>query len=149
MADLTFRIDGLNETRKALREAEDPKRWGKELARLNREMSSKVTDWSAATARGMGGQQAHFAGALKARATQTQGRVEVGGPRTPKGKARANPAFWGRKSQGNWIGTSWDVGDSSGGPYAINETIARRKVEIDTLQRGVIDRVLGDAFGRD
>ena len=79
-------------------------------------------------------------------ATQTQARVEVAGQRSPKGKARANPAFWGRNSQGNWIGTSWDVGVSGEGPYAINETIARRYVEIEARMRRLIDDLAGRAF---
>jgi len=140
------RIDGLRGLRKELKRLEDARPWLKELTAANRDIARDVTGWSRAAAAAMGGQQAHFADALFGRATQTQARVEVAGQRSPKGKARANPAFWGRNSQGNWIGTSWDVGVSGEGPYAINETIARRYVEIEARMRRLIDDLVGRAF---
>lgn len=146
MASGEVRIENLKDLRKELKKLEDARPWLKEMTAANREIARDVTEWSRAAAVAMGGQQAHFAGALSGRATQIAARVEVAGARTPKGKARANPAFWGRNSQGNWIGASWDVGVSGEGPYAINEAIARRYVEIEARFRALIDRVTGEAF---
>ena len=146
MASGEVKIDGLKELRKELKKLEDAKPWLKHMTATNRDIARDVAGWSRAAATAMGGQQAHFSSALFGRATQTQARVEIAGERTPKGKVRANPAFWGRNSQGNWIGTSWDVGVTGEGPYAINETIARRSVEIEARFRRLIDEVTGDAF---
>jgi len=140
------KIDGLKELRKELKKLEDAKPWLKHLTATNRDIANDVAGWSRAAAVAMGGQQRHFADALFGRATQTQARVEIAGARSPKGKVRANPAFWGRNSQGNWIGASWDVGVTGEGPYAINETVARRSVEIEARFRRLIDEVTGDAF---
>jgi len=139
-------IPSLKELRKELKKLEDARPWLKELTAANRDVARDVAGWSRAAAVSMGGQQAHFADALAGRATQTQARVEVAGARTPKGKARANPAFWGTKAQGNWIGTSWDVGVSGQGPYAINEAVARRYVEIEARFRRLIDDLTHAAF---
>ena len=139
-------IPDLKAFRKTLRGIEGEKEWAKALGRFNRDVARDFAGYSMSAAQSMGGQQAHFANALTGRATQREARIEVAGPRTPKGKARANPAFWGTKAQGNWIGTSWDVGVTGQGPYAINDQIARRSVEIETRMRGVIDEVTRGAF---
>lgn len=146
MASGEVRVENLKDLRKELKKLEDAKPWLKHLTATNRDLARDVAGWSRAAAVAMGGQQAHFADALFGRATQTQARVEVAGPRSPKGKVRANPAFWGRNSQGNWIGASWDVGVSGEGPYAINEAIARRSVEIEARFRRLIDEVTREAF---
>ena len=115
-----------------------------------RDLARDVAGWSNSAASAMGGQQAHFAGAFRGYATATAARVEIAGARSPRGKFRAAPAFWGRKSHNAkgkpWIGASWDVGVSGEGPYAINEAIARRSVEIEARFRRLIDEVTGDAF---
>lgn len=149
-ADLV-RIDGLKELRKALRAAEDPKAWGKELGRANRDGARQVAAWAQATAQAMGGPFAHFAPQISGRATQTAARIQI--------DSTANATFWGAKGRsgwnyGNdgapqhpeWVGSSWDVGVVGQGPYAINDTIARRSVEIDVIYRAVIDRIAGEAF---
>ena len=146
MASGEVRIENLKELRKELKKLENARPWLKEMTATNRAIAQDVAGWSRAAASAMGGQQAHFADALFGRATQIQARVEIAGERTPKGKVRANPAFWGRNSQGNWIGASWDVGVSGEGPYAINETIARRYVEIEARMRRLIDDLAGRAF---
>ena len=69
----------------------------------------------------------------------------VGGQTTPKGKARANPAFWGTKAQGNWIGTSWDVG-GPGGPYAINDAIRDQAEQIVEMYGAAVDEIAAKAF---
>ena len=97
----------------------------------------------------MGGQQAHFAGALFGRATATQARIEVAGDRSPRGKVRANPAFWGRRAHQDkgkpWIETSWDVGVPGEGPYAINSAIGRHRDDRDDQR---YDRRLDDVLAK-
>lgn len=146
-----MRIDGLKELRKELRKAEDPKSWGKALGRANREGAQRVATWSQGAAQSMGGPYAHFASMISGRATQTAARIQI--------DSTANATFWGARGRsgwnyGNggfaqhpeWVGNSWDVGRTGQGPYAINETIARRAVEIDAIYRGVIDEIYAGAF---
>lgn len=150
-ADLSVRIEGLKEVRKILRQAEDPKAWGKELGRANREGARQVAGWAQGTARSMGGPFAHFADEISGRATQTAARIQI--------DSTANATYWGAKGRSGWnfkhggapqhpawVGASWDVGVMGQGPYGINETIARRSVEIDAIYRSVIDRILSEAF---
>lgn len=146
-----FRIDGLKELRQELRKAEDPKAWGKELAASNREAAREVAGWARATARSMGGPFAHFADQITGRATQAAARIQI--------DPTANATFWGAKgtsgwNRGNggapqhpaWVGASWDVGVVGQGPYAINETIARRGGEIVDIYAEIIDRITREAF---
>ena len=79
------------------------------------------------------------------RGTASAARYEVAGKRTPRGKAKANPAFWGRKSQGNWIGNSWDVG-GPGGPFAINDTVRDEGQFIEEAYGKAVDRLTRQAF---
>ena len=141
------KIEGLAGFRKELRKLESDTNWNLELTRGMRAIAQKTAAWSQDEATAMGGQQAHFAGALFGRATASQARIEVAGPRSPKGKVRANPAFWGTKAQGNWIGASWDVGDPTAGPYAINAAIYQHGDEILDEIRTLIDDITREAFG--
>jgi len=141
------KIEGLAGFRKELRKLESETNWNLELTRGMRSIAQKVAAWSQDEATAMGGQQAHFAGALFGRATASQARVEIAGKRTPKGKVRANPAFWGTKAQGNWIGTSWDVGVMGEGPYAINAAIYEHGDDILDDLRRLIDDITREAFG--
>lgn len=147
----SVRVEGLKDLRKALKSAEDPKTWGRELGRANRVGARQVASWAQSTARGMGGPYAHFAGAIAGRATQVAARVEV--------RPEANATFWGayrrtgwnaghggRPQHPKWVGASWTPGVSGEGPYAINETIARRAVQIDGIYAEVIARILKQAF---
>lgn len=138
-------IRGLKEFRHELSKIDGEAKWGKEIATTHRELAQDVAAKSADRARSMGGQAGHFADALAGRGTQAAARIEVAGKRTPKGKAKANPAFWGRKSQGNWIGNSWEVG-GSGGPYAINATIAANGQFIEEAYGKAVDRLTRQAF---
>lgn len=142
---------GLKQLRKSLKGLENEREWAKALSGMNRDLARDVAGWSNSAAAAMGGQQAHFAGAFRGYATATAARVEIAGARSPRGKFRAAPAFWGRKShqfKGKpWIGASWDVGVSGEGPYALNDTIARRSVEIDARIKKTIDEITGGAFG--
>ena len=138
-------VEGLAEFKAALAEIDSETKWAKEIAVTHRELARDVAAKATQRARSMGGQQAHFAEALAGRGTTRAARIEVAGKTTPKGKAKANPAFWGRKSQGNWIGTSWDVG-GPGGPYAINDTIRTEDQFIIEAYGKAVDRLTRTAF---
>ena len=138
-------VRGLDAFRRELSKIDAEQEWKKEIAGVHRELAQDVAGKAADRARSMGGQQRHFADALAGRGTTTAARIEVAGKRTPRGKAKANPAFWGRKSQGNWIGTGWDVG-GPGGPYAINATIADNGEFIEEAYGKAVDRFTRTAF---
>lgn len=140
------KVEGLAGFRKELRKLESDTNWNKELTRGMRAIAQKAAGWSQDVARSMGGQQAHFADAIFGRATATQARVEIAGARTPKGKTRANPAFWGRNSQENWIGASWDVGVLGEGPYAINTALFLHGGDLIEELGDVVDDVIRQAF---
>lgn len=116
-------VKGLREFRAELKKLESDTNWAKEMVKVEKAIAGEVVKRSQSAASSFGPQQRHFASAIKPSATARDGaRITVSGKTTPAGKARANPAFWGSKAQGNWIGTSWDVG-GPGGPYAINDAI--------------------------
>jgi len=140
------KVEGLAAFRKELKALEGDTNWNRELTRGMRGVATKAAGWARSEAQSMGGQQAHFASALFGRATATQARIEVAGERSPKGKVRANPAFWGRNSQGNWIGASWDVGIPGEGPYAINTAIFRHRDDLVEEIGDVFDAVIRQAF---
>lgn len=139
-------VEGLASFRKELRALEGDTPWTRELTRAIREVARTGAAWASDEAERMGGQQAHFADALAGRASGTTARIEVAGARTPAGKARANPAFWGTKAQGNWIGTSWDVGDPTAGPYAINAALFAHTDDLLDEVAKAIDDVAKAAF---
>ena len=120
--------------------------WARELTRAMRSVAQQGAAWAQAEAVGMGGQQRHFADALAGRAAGTTARIEVAGERTPAGKARGNPAFWGTKAQGNWIGSGWDVGDPTAGPYAINAALFKHDDDLLHEVMKAIDDVARAAF---
>jgi len=140
------KIEGLAGFRKELRALEGETNWNRELTRGMRTIVRVAAGWAQDEAETMGGQQRHFAGALSGRATASQARIEVVGERTPAGKTRANPAFWGTKAQGNWIGASWDVGVLGEGPYAINAAIYKHGDDILDEVRDLIDDITKQAF---
>lgn len=149
MAD-AVRVEGLKELRKALKQAEDPKAWGKELGRANRVVAREVAGWAQAEASSLGGPYAHFASAISGKATQAAARVEI--------RPVANAVFWGAKKRTGWnaghdgapqhpkwVGVSWEVG-GPGGPYALNPAISQHSEVIVDRMAGVIDGVFRSAF---
>lgn len=139
-------IEGLNEFIKEVRLIEGDTNWMKVLTKAERKIANEVAAKARSNAPGVSPQAGHFSSAIKGGATAGKGaRISIGGPRTPKGKYRAAPAFWGQKAQGNWIGQSWDVG-GPGGPYAINSTIAAEADRITEAYGDAIDEMTKQAF---
>lgn len=144
-------VVGMKEFRRELKKLDDPKAWSKELSRANKEIAKKSVGWARAVAMGMGGPQAHFAGALRARGGLAGARIAVA-------DGNANAAFWGAKQRtgwnaGNetpnlprWVGNSWSVGVSGQGPYAINDAIAANKARIIDAYADAIDDIARRAF---
>lgn len=87
----------------------------------------------------MGGEQRHFASAIKGRGTVTGARIQI------DGLAGSDGAFWGAKQyrQFNpWVGNSWSAGVAGQGPYAINDTIAEMQDEIQQMYLDGVQRVI-------
>lgn len=145
-------VVGLREFRAELKQLENSKRWLQDLGRAQREIANKVAGWSRFAAAGLGGPHKHFAGAIVGRGGVTGARIQIA-------DENANAAFWGAK-QGtsgwnaggdtpnlpSWVGNSWDVGVAGQGPYAINDTIARKADEILRMYGDAIDQITADAF---
>ncbi len=156
---MAVEITGLREFRKALK-AVGPE-WPKELTRANREVAKIAERVSQSSARSMGGIQAKAASAIRGSANARQARIQI---KPSKGKrnptAMANVAFWGAerrtgwyatKKQGKpqhpeWVGSSWEVADPNGGPYAINAALARHLDDIVAAHAAALDRVAAAAF---
>jgi hypothetical protein len=139
-------VEGLVEFIADLKAMDSDTNWVKEFTKAERKIGKDIATKARAAAPGASAQAGHFASAIVGGATAGQGaRISIGGARTPAGKTRAAPAFWGRKSQGNWIGTGWDVG-GGGGPYAINSTIASESEAILKAYGDAVDDVAKQAF---
>lgn len=140
-------ITGVREFRRALKQI-GPE-WPRELRVVHKTIADEVAAAARGRASGMGGVQALAAKSIKGTANQREARIGVSGQ--VKGRRTSGPignvAFWGAEKRTGWysryrykdvptaqhptwVGNSWDVGDPSGGPYAINETIAVMKPEI-------------------
>jgi hypothetical protein len=147
-------IRGLKEFRKALR-AMGPE-WPKALRAANKRIADKGARLSQGYARGMGGVQAHFAGAIRGSATQRQARVGV------SGRGGANVAFWGAKKRTGWyarsrysggprqhpewVGNTWDVAVAGQGPYAINLALATHRESLLDEYLDEIEALAHEAF---
>jgi hypothetical protein len=106
----------------------------------------------------MGGQQAAAARAIRGRATQRNAAIAVL-PSPPFALA----AFWGAKRQTGWygarryansagrqfrewVGNNWQPATFSGGPYAINPTLAAYVPKLLDEYGDAIERVAKQAF---
>jgi hypothetical protein len=139
-------IEGLDEFIAELRQLKGDTNWVKAFTKAERKIGNEIAAKARAAAPAASRQAGHFASAIKGGATAGQGaRISLGGATTASGKTRAAPGFWGRKSQGNWIGTSWDVGEG-GGPYAINSTIAAETSRITQAYGDAIEELSKQAF---
>jgi hypothetical protein len=152
-----IRVEGLREFRRELRAIDrtnGDRAWSRELTRTHRELGQMVASLSSGAAAGMGGSQAHFAGAIRGRGTAASARIGV--------LPRANAAFWGAKKRTGWygapryaestgqqhlpwVGTGWTAG-GPGGPYAINATVRDNLRGIERAYAEAIDRVTRRAF---
>ncbi len=150
-AGVDVEVIGLREFAAELRQLQNSRRWLQELGKSQREIATKVAGWSRFAAASMGGPQRHFASAIV-------GRGGVSGAKIQIADEQAFAAFWGAKKRtgwnvGNdtpnlpqWVGNSWDVGVAGQGPYAINDTIAKRTDEILRMYGEAIDQITADAF---
>lgn len=159
MADAAISVEGLTEFRKELREL--GKMFPRELTKIHKEIATVVADKARSNATAMGGQQRHAASKIAGRATQAQSRITVntGG----KVGRMANAAFWGANKKTGWynrrryrsdtkpqfkawVGQSWTVGASSGGPYALNAAVNQKLPEIAQLYNTGFDALVAKAF---
>lgn len=124
-----------------------------ELRKANAEIARWLRPKVRGAASGMGGPQAHFAGAIGSSGTRTSAKLTV--------RPDANAAFAGAKKHTGWyaaaryaasppqhppwIGADWEAG-GPGGPYAINPTVRDNVDEIVDTYGDAIDRLARRAF---
>jgi hypothetical protein len=140
-------IEGLKEFRAGLKAA--GKEWPKQLTKTHRALAQWLAPQASSAAEAIGGSTKHFASSIRGMGTQESARLEV--------EQKANAAFWGAKKRtgwnaGNltpnqppWVGNSWEPG-GSGGPYAINATIAGNLDAIEERFGVAIDELTHLAF---
>jgi hypothetical protein len=140
-------VEGLKEFRAGLKEAGVG--WPRQLTKTNQELARWLAPMATSAAQSVGGATKHFASSIRGMGTQASARLEV--------EQRANAAFWGAKkrtgwNRGNatpnqpaWVGNSWDPG-GSGGPYAINATIAANLDAIEERYGVAIEELTHLAF---
>lgn len=152
-------IVGLKEFRRELRAL--GAEWPKELRKVHKTIADEGADRARSVARGMGGQQAKYAGAIKGTANQREARIGVlGGGRN----AGANAAFWGAKRRSGWygwrryidtdgrpqfkpwVGNAWTAASHTGGPYAINSALAQYVPRLLGRYEEMIDELARRAF---
>lgn len=127
-------VRGLADFRRELKNAGAA--FPKELRSTHKKIADKAATGARGIALGMGGLQAKSASAIVGTATQTSASIGVtAGARNPY----ANVAFWGAlrrtgwyaapryagstRQHAPWVGSNWEVGSFTGGPYAINRAI--------------------------
>lgn len=114
---ITFDASDLEQFGKDLTDAQ--RRLGKERAKSHRQVADLVVRQSHAKAAGMGGQVAHFASAIRPRATTKTARVAV--VATSKRNAGALAAIWGtKKEHTGWMAGWVGPGKGKSGPSYIN-----------------------------
>jgi len=167
---LTFDASDLEVFAAELGEA--TRRIGVERRRSHQVVAQFVERAARAEARGGPRQVAHFAEAIRARATQRSARIAVAA--TSKRNAGALAAIWGMKRthtgwmagwwkgeiQPNrakgyagsprntlpWVGANWTIGVRGQGPRAINDAIAANQERIDDLYLSGYEAALAAAF---
>jgi len=146
MPDLSIEVEGLDEFRKALKEAEG--KWGPELGRAHKEVGELVVTESRSAATAQGSLRAKAAESLRASARQTGVSVTLGGPRAQY----AVGAEFGGGSHGAGNPTSRGGYTTQFGPfkghdgYFVFPTIRARMSAIESKFLEVIDRVAKQAF---
>lgn len=152
------RVEGLNAWRRELRKLEDSKAWTKELAAGNRGIAKELEPKAQARARSLGGQQRHFAGAIRGYGTAASARLGLSAAGKKQSNWGANAANWGvidnisGRNRGTtpnlkvpWVGNTWDIATGQG-PTAIVDTIVAETPYVIKTYGGVIDSVSRRAF---
>lgn len=148
-----LRIEGLDEFRRDLRHAADPKAARREFKKADVMIAKEVAPIAAGFARGYGGETAHFAARIRGGATAKGAYLAV----NPKG----NAAVWGAKKRTGWnarpvkpgakaqhppwVGNTWQVG-GPGGPRGLNDAIRERSERIVAHYGEAIGHVAAQAF---
>lgn len=143
MADVALRVQGLDEFRAALREAD--RSLGRELGKANKELGEDIVAKADAVAAGLGGVAAHSAAAgLKASARQNAATIIL--------DAGRSPAVFGAEFGGRGRPTTQQFqpfrgsGDTAG--YFLFPTIRTEADEghIEERYGRLIDRLMARAF---
>lgn len=149
-----IQVKGLPEFRAELKKAEGS--WEKELDKAHRKIAKMAAEGAQGIAIGMGGIWGRAASGIKGKGGPKGASIGSGG-------GIGNVAFWGAKrhtgwyakpqynaSAGRqhppWVGTSWETGAASGGPYAINRAIFFDLPLIERAYWQMVDEVTRGAF---
>lgn len=137
-------VRGLREMQAGLRAA-DPK-----LARSMRAANKDIAGVVAAKARSIadsaGGVQAKAATAIVGAAEQRAAKIAINKGRQFK---FADGAFYGAKAYpqfDEWVGNTWQPGDASAGPAAVNPAIAEMIPQIEEFYLDAFEDALSAAF---
>lgn len=158
MPAAAVRVEGLNAWRRELRKLEEPKVWTKELAAGNRGLAKSLAPLAQHRARSLGGQQRHFAEAIRGYGSASSARLGISSGGKGQRNYGANASTWGVKDNVSgwnksktpnlkvpWVGNTWDIAAGQG-PTAIVETIVAETPYIIRTYGGVIDSVTRRAF---
>lgn len=157
-AAAAVQIVGYDELRKELRRLEEPKVWAKGLSGINRTLARDLQPKAQAEARSLGGQQRHFARAIRGYGSATGARLGIASAGKGQRNWGANAATWGtvdnvtgwnRSGTPNlkvpWVGNTWDVQQGQG-PQPIVNTIVRETPHIVDAYGGMVGDLTRRAF---
>lgn len=136
-------VRGLREFQAGLRAAE-PK-LARAMTKANKEIAQQVAARARNEATSNGGVQSKAAPAIVGAAEQRAAKIAVNAGRFPF----ANGAFYGALAYpqfDEWVGNSWDVGDASSGPAAINPAIAEMIPVIEDFYLDAFEDAVARAF---
>jgi hypothetical protein len=155
MAEVALEVEGLDEFRRGLKHAADPKAAKKEFGSAQRDIAKEVGVLAKAMARSAGGEKAHFAAKINYSSTKDGAAIGV----RPPGAA----AFWGAKKRTGWyakgrysqstgrqhpawVDQNWTPGVAGQGPQPHNDAIAAQLPHIEQQYLDAIERVSRSAF---
>lgn len=157
-AAAAVQVVGLAELRKELRKLEEPKGWTRELAKVHRTLARDLQPRAQAEAASLGGQQRHFAKAIKGYGNASGARLGIASAGKGQRNWGANAATWGVKDNVTgwnrsgtpnlkvpWVGNTWDVQQGQG-PQPIVNTIVRETPHIVNAYGGMVDDLTRLAF---
>lgn len=151
-------VRGLAEFRRELRGLSMPRAWSKQLAGVHRTIAKDLAPKAQERARSLGGQQRHFAGAIRGYGSAPAARLGIASAGKGQRNWGANAAMWGvkdnitgwnRSTTPNlkvpWVGNTWDIAQGQG-PTAIVDTIVEETPRIVNEYGTAIDHLARRAF---
>lgn len=158
MAGPAVQLVGFTELRAECRKLEEPKTWAKEFTAGHKSIARHLEPKAQARAASLGGQQRHFARAIKGYGNVSGARLGIQSAGRGQRNWGANAANWGVKDnvtgwnksstpnlKVEWVTNSWDV-EQGQGPEAIVSTIVAETPWVIDAMGDVVDGVTRRAF---